>query len=59
MAEATFVLSAETAVPSRGSALPYWQQRLFIALQRREQPWSAHAQLPPSQTVIIGREVSL
>ena len=59
VAEATFVLSTEAAVPSRESALPYWQQRLYIALRRRQQPWSAHAQLPPSQTLIIGREVSL
>lgn len=59
VAEATFVLSTEAAVPSRESVLPYWQQRLYIALRRRQQPWSAHAQLPPSQTLIIGREVSL
>lgn len=57
--EATLVLSTEAAVPSRESALSYWEQQLYIALRRRQQPWSAHAQLPPSQTVIIGREVSL
>lgn len=28
VAEATFVLSTEAAVPSCESALPYWQQRL-------------------------------
>ena len=34
VAVATFVLSNETTASSRESALPYWQQRLFIALRR-------------------------
>lgn len=57
--EATFVVSAETAVTSRESALPQWQQRLFITMQRGSVPWSAHTQLPSGQTMIIGREVKL
>ena len=56
---ATFVVSAETAVANRASALPQWQQRLFIILQRTSLPWAAHTQLPPGQTMIIGREVLL
>ncbi|GAA2027993.1 potassium transporter Kup [Agromyces tropicus] len=55
--DATYVVSSDSPVADEESALPNWQQRLFIALERAEGSAVDLAELPARRTVIVGREL--
>nr|WP_240898449.1 KUP/HAK/KT family potassium transporter [Agromyces luteolus] len=55
--DATYVVSSDSPVADADSALPRWQQRLFIALERVHGSAVDLAQLPAARTVIVGREL--
>lgn len=59
LASATYTVSSNTPVLNRGSSMPTWQQRLFIALSTVTQSADLTYRLPTNRTVVMGRELSL
>jgi len=59
MMETTFFLGRETLIPSREAEMPFWQEKLFIAMFRNAGSAANFFQLPPNRVVELGAQVVL
>jgi KUP system potassium uptake protein len=57
MAETSFYLSRRALRPGARSAMPQWQDRLFIWLTRRATDASAYFKIPTDRAVEVGTQV--
>jgi len=59
MMDTTFFLGRETLFPSREAEMPFWQEKLFIAMFRNAGSAANFFQLPPNRVVELGAQVVL
>jgi KUP system potassium uptake protein len=57
--EASYFVSDSIPALTKGGALPIWQQRLFLLLDRLATDRVEHLELPRDRTLVIGREFTL
>jgi KUP system potassium uptake protein len=55
----SFFLSRRSLKASRGSGMPYWQDKLYIALTRNASDATAYFQIPTGRVVEVGTQVYL
>ncbi len=55
----SFFLSRRTLKPAEHSAMPHWQDRLFIALARSSDDASTYFRIPTNRVVEIGTQVTV
>jgi KUP system potassium uptake protein len=59
MMDTTFFLGRETLFPSHAAEMPFWQEKLFIAMFRNAGSAANFFQLPPNRVVELGAQVVL
>lgn len=57
--DTTFLLGRETLITRRNSVLPYWREKLFVALTRNAGSPASYFGLPPNRVVELGTQVVL
>lgn len=56
---ASFFISRETVVPSRGKGMAFWREGLFATLQRNAGSVVSYFALPPSHVIELGTRVHI
>jgi KUP system potassium uptake protein len=59
MMDTSFFLGRETLIARLGSTMPFWQEKLFIALFRNAGSAATYFKLPPNRVVELGTQVVL
>jgi len=59
MMDTSFFLGRETLIARLGSAMPFWQEKLFIALFRNAGSAASYFKLPANRVVELGTQVVL
>ena len=59
MMDTSFFLGRETLIPRIGSEMPFWQEKLFIALFRNAGSAASFFKLPPNRVIELGTQVVL
>ena len=59
MMDTSFFLGRETLVPTLGSAMALWRERLFVAMYRNAGSLARYFNLPPNRVVELGSQVVL
>jgi len=59
MMDTSFFLGRETLFPSREAEMPFWQEKLFIAMFRNAGSAANFFKLPPNRVVELGAQVVL
>jgi len=57
--DTTFFLGRETLITRRRSDMPYWREKLFVALARNAGSPASYFGLPPNRVVELGTQVVL
>ena len=57
--DTTFLLGRETLITRRNSEMPYWREKLFVALTRNAGSPASYFGLPPNRVVELGTQVVL
>ncbi|MFY9328913.1 MAG: potassium transporter Kup [Georgfuchsia sp.] len=57
MMDTSFFLGRETLIPRLDSEMPYWQEKLFIALFRNAGSVASFFKLPPNRVIELGTQV--
>ncbi|HTY99868.1 MAG TPA: KUP/HAK/KT family potassium transporter, partial [Rhodocyclaceae bacterium] len=55
----SYFLGRETVLPQPGTAMPYWQEKVFAAMYRNARTAADFFRLPPNQVVELGTRVIL
>jgi KUP system potassium uptake protein len=55
----SFFLSRRTLKPAARSAMPLWQDRLFLALSRSANDATDYFQIPTGRVVEVGTQISI
>ncbi len=58
-AQTSFFLGRETLIPSLGSGMPLWREKLFIAMFRNAGSMADFFNLPPNRVIELGSQVLL
>jgi KUP system potassium uptake protein len=56
--QASFFLSRETVLPTKGGDMWLWRERLFAYLMRNSHAATVYFQLPPDRVVEVGVELA-
>ncbi|CAG4882430.1 putative potassium transport system protein kup 3 [Georgfuchsia toluolica] len=59
MMDTSFFLGRETLIPRLGSEMPFWQEKLFIALFRNAGSAASFFKLPPNRVIELGTQIVL
>ena len=59
MMDTSFFLGRETLIPRMGSDMPFWQEKLFIAMFRNAISAASFFKLPPNRVVELGTQIVL
>ncbi|CAB1367982.1 potassium transporter Kup [Denitratisoma oestradiolicum] len=59
MMDTSFFLGRETLIPKLRSEMPFWREKIFIALFRNAGSAAAYFRLPPNRVVELGAQVVL
>ncbi|MBI3140568.1 MAG: potassium transporter Kup [Rhodocyclales bacterium] len=59
MMETSFFLGRETLIPRLRSAMPYWREKLFVALFRNAGSATAFFKIPSNRVVELGTQIEL
>jgi KUP system potassium uptake protein len=59
MMDTSFFLGRETVIAKVGGAMPFWQEKLFIALFRNAGSAANFFKLPANRVVELGAQVVL
>ena len=57
--DTTFFLGRETLIPRKNSDMPWWREKLFVALSRNAGSLADYFGLPPNRVVELGAQVVL
>ena len=57
--DTTFLFGRETLITRRNSEMPYWREKLFVALTRNAGSPASYFGLPPNRVVELGTQVVL
>jgi KUP system potassium uptake protein len=55
--DTSFFLSRRNVKPSKHQGMPFWQDKLFIAMARNANDASAYFRLPPGRVIEVGSQV--
>jgi KUP system potassium uptake protein len=59
MMDTSFFLGRETLVPTVGSGMALWRERLFVAMYRNAGTVASYYKLPPNRVVELGSQIVL
>ncbi len=59
MDNTTFFLGRETLIPKKGSDMPWWREKVFVALSRNAGTVADYFGLPPNRIVELGAQIVL
>ena len=59
MENTTFFLGRETLIPKKGSDMPWWREKIFVALSRNAGTVADYFGLPPNRIVELGAQIVL
>ena len=57
--DTSYFIGRETVIPTIGSEMNYWREKLFVAMHRNAGSAASYFHLPPNRVVELGAQVEL
>ncbi|HEU4708219.1 MAG TPA: potassium transporter Kup [Methylophilaceae bacterium] len=57
--DTSFFIGKESVIPTRGSEMAYWREKLFVGMFRNADSVTNHFNLPPNRVIELGAQVAL